>query len=115
VGALAAVLLGLAVVLPVGGSFVDPVIAMARPHAAAAGLLLVRHAGTDPLTVDTTELAGPELRAFWYDRLTRTTVDAGPVPRGEAVVLYPPDTGDGASHDWVLVVVDATRGLVPPA
>lgn len=64
------------------------------PALSSAGLLLVRRAGTDPLTIDTTHLGGP-------------------APRGYRVELFPPDTGDGGPHDGALVVVDATRGLVP--
>lgn len=78
-------------------------------------LLLVRHAGTKAITVDTTSLTGPALRGWWVDGITGETVDAGSVRRSRAVTLRPPDTGEGAAHDWTLVVVDATRGLVPPA
>jgi len=37
------------------------------------------------------------------------------VPRDPAVKLFPPDTGEQGPHDWTLVVVDATRALLPPA
>jgi hypothetical protein len=116
-GGTCAALLALAVVLPVAGPAVE---LGARPAGVAAppvagGLLLVRHAGTEPVTLDTTHLAGPALRAWWTDGIGDRTVDAGAVPRGPGVTLHPPDTGDGHRHDWTLVVVDATRGLVPPA
>jgi Putative collagen-binding domain of a collagenase len=112
-GGVCAMVLGLGAVLVSAG----PVPA-GRPALAArsaAGPLLVRHAGTTPLTVDTARLAGPALRAWWADARSGATVDAGSVPRGRAVVLHPPDTGDGTARDWTLVVVDATRGLAPPA
>ena len=80
-----------------------------------AGPLLVRHVGTEPVTLDTTRLVGPALRAWWIDGVGDRTVDGGTVQRGTAVTLFPPDTGDGGRHDWTLIVVDATRGLVPPA
>ena len=97
---------------PVGPPAADVVVDV---PAAAGRLLLVRHAGTRPVTVDTTRLTGPALRAWWVDAVGGTTVDAGSVPRGPAVALFPPDTGDGAAHDWTLVVVDAPRGLGAPA
>ena len=83
--------------------------------AMAGELLLIRHAGTAPVTVDTRGLAGPALRAWWVDGVTGESVDAGAVRRGRAVRLHPPETGDGALHDWTLVIFDATRGLLPPA
>ena len=81
----------------------------------AGRLLLVRHAGTGPVVVDTTTLTGPALRGWWVDAVTGETVDAGSVRRGRVIALHPPDTGDPGSRDWTLVIVDATRGLVPPA
>jgi hypothetical protein len=111
-GGLCAVLLAVGLVLPAAGAPVD----LPRlPAPSAAGLLLVRHAGTAPVTVDTTRLTGPALRAWWVDGVGDRTVDAGAVPREPAVKLFPPDTGDGSPHDWTLVIVDATRGLLPPA
>jgi hypothetical protein len=84
--------------------------------AATGRLLLVRHAGTAPVVVvDTTRLTGPALRGWWVDGVTGETVDVGSVPSGPAVALRPPDTGDAGVRDWTLVIVDATRGLVPPA
>ena len=77
--------------------------------------VLVKHAGTAPVTIDTTRLTGPALRGLWVDGMGGRTVDAGSVQRGAAVRLYPPDTGDTTPHDWTLVVLDATRGLLPPA
>jgi hypothetical protein len=82
---------------------------------AAGRLLLVRHAGTGPVVVDTTTLTGPALRGWWVDGVTGETVDAGAVRRGRVIALHPPDTGDAAARDWSLVIVDATRGLEPPA
>jgi hypothetical protein len=112
-GSLCAGLLTLVAVLPLAGSSAVALpTAVARPG--TGGLLLVRHAGTQPVTVDTTRLAGPALRAWWIDAFGDRSVDAGSVPRGPAVTLYPPDTGDGSPHDWTVVIVDATRGLVPP-
>ena len=122
-GAVLSAVLGLAVLpslIPGGlgsGSPVGPpaVDAILDVPAVAGRLLLVRHAGTGPVVVDTTGLTGPALRGWWVDGVTGETVDAGSVPRGPAVALHPPDTGDPGARDWTLVVVDATRGLVPPA
>ena len=112
-GGVCAMLLGLgALLISVGSAPTERPAGVAR---SAAGPLLVRHAGTTPVTVDTARLAGPALRAWWADARSGATVDAGSVPRGPAVVLHPPDTGDGTARDWTLVVVDATRGLAPPA
>jgi hypothetical protein len=119
-GAVLSVALGLAVLpslvpggpdigLPAAGAVLDGL-------AATGQLMLVRHVGTDPVVVvDTTVLAGPALRGWWADGVTGKSVDAGSVPRGPAVVLHPPDTGDAVARDWTLVIVDSTRGLVPPA
>jgi hypothetical protein len=116
-GSVLAAVLGLAVLpaLAPPGLPVRQAVDAAVSTAAAGRLLLVRHAGTAPVTVDTRGLAGPALRAWWVDGVTGETVDAGTVRRARAVRLHPPDTADGALHDWTLVVVDATRGLRPPA
>jgi hypothetical protein len=118
-GSILAALLGLALLptalplgLPVGPQAVDVV---ADISGAAGTLLVVRHGGTAPVTVDTTVLTGPALRGWWVDGTTGQNVDVGALTRGPAVTLHPPDTGDGAAHDWTLVIVDMTRGLVPPA
>jgi Putative collagen-binding domain of a collagenase len=111
-GGLCAAALALVAVLPASSAVGVPA-AVSRPG--AAGLLLVRHAGTAPVTIDTTKLAGPSLRAWWLDAYGDETVDGGPVRRASAVTLFPPDTGRGGPHDWTLLVVDATRGLTPPA
>ena len=122
-GAVLSVALGLAVLpslipgglgagLPLGVPVVDAILDV---PAVAGRLLLVRHAGTAPVVVDTTALTGPVLRGWWVDGVTGETVDAGSVPRGPAVALHPPDVGDADARDWTLVIVDATRGLVPPA
>src|SRR5690242_18123553 len=57
-------------------------------------LVAVRVDGEGPVTVDTTQLTGPKLRAWWFDGCGRT-IDAGSVPRDRAARLDPPDTGDG--------------------
>ena len=119
-GTVLAAVLGLAVVPslipggfgPVGPSPVDAIVDL---PAAVGRLLVVRHAGTDAVVVDTTSLTGPALRGWWVDGVTGETVDAGSIPRGPAVALNPPDTGDPGARDWTLVIVDTTRGLVPPA
>jgi hypothetical protein len=103
---------GLGAGLPLEVPVVDAILAV---PAVAGRLLLVRHAGTAPVVVDTTSLTGPVLRGWWVDGVTGETVDAGSVPRGPAVALHPPDVGDAGARDWTLVIVDATRGLVPPA
>jgi hypothetical protein len=111
-GGLCAAVLALAAVLPAAAS---STLGPAPAEPVGSSLLLVRHAGTEPVTVDTTRLTGPALRAYWTDAFGDRTVDAGSVQRDTAVELYPPDTGDGAAHDWTVLIVDATRGLVPPA
>ena len=117
-GSILAAMLGLAVLpaalphgLPVAPQAVDAVV----DHSGAAGtLLVVRHAGTAPDTVDTPVLTCPAVRGWWVDGATGENVDVGALSRGPAVTLHPPDTGDGGAHDWTLVIVDMTRGLVPP-
>ena len=118
-GSILAAMLGLAVLpaalplgLPVGRQAVDVVVDIAGT---AGTLLVIRHSGTAPVTVDTTVLTGPAVRGWWVDGTTGQNVDVGALTRGPAVTLHPPDTGDGAAHDWTLVIVDMTRGLVPPA
>ena len=115
-GSILAAMLGLAVLpaaLPLGLP-VGPQAAVADVSGVAGALLVVRHAGTAPVTVDTTVLTGPAVRGWWVDGTTGQNVDVGALSRGPAVTLHPPDTGDGAAHDWTLVIVDMTRGLVPP-
>lgn len=111
---LCAMLLAVGVVLTAAEPAARAAAGPLAAFASAAPLLLVRHAGTAPVVVDTARLTGPALRAWWVDGVSGVSVDAGSVPRGPAVELHPPDTGDGAPHDWTLVVVDATRGLTPP-
>jgi len=104
---------GLGAGLPIGSAAVDDIV---DASAATGRLLLVRHAGSAlVVVVDTTRLTGPALRGWWVDGVTGETVDVGSVPRGPAVALHPPDIGDADARDWTLVIVDATRGLVPPA
>ena len=117
-GSILAAMLGLAVLpaalplgLPVAPQAVDAVVDLSG---AAGTLLVVRHAGTAPVTVDTTVLTGPAVRGWWVDGATGENIDVGALSRGPAVTLHPPDTGDGVAHDWTLVIVDMTRGLVPP-
>ena len=113
-GSVLAAVLGLAVLPSLAPPGAPARLAVADVPAAVGELLVVRHAGTSPVTVDTRGLAGPVLRGWWVDGVTGESVDAGTVRRARAVRLHPPDTGDGALHDWTLVVVDATRGLRPP-
>jgi hypothetical protein len=115
-GAVLAAVLGLAV-LPslVPDELAMPAVDVVVDVPGAGRLLLVRHAGTGPVVVDTTTLTGPALRGWWVDGVTGETVDAGAVRRGQVIALHPPETGDTAARDWTLVIVDATRGLVPPA
>ena len=107
-GAVLSVALGLAVLpslipgglgagLPLGVPVVDAILDV---PAVAGRLLLVRHAGTAPVVVDTTALTGPVLRGWWVDGVTGETVDAGPsraarrsrcTPRTS--VTRPPATG----------------------
>ena len=118
-GSILAALLGLALLpaaLPLGLPVVPQAVDVVVDVSGAAGtLLVVRHGGTAPVTVDTTVLTGPAVRGWWVDGTTGANVDVGALTRGPAVTLHPPDTGDGAAHDWTLVIVDMTRGLVPPA
>jgi hypothetical protein len=121
-GAVMAAVLGLAVLpslIPPGltaGHPARPAVDAVVGSATASGeLLVVRHAGTASVTVDTTALTGPDVRGWWVDGVSGETVDVGSVKRGRAVTLHPPDVGDGAAHDWTLVLVDATRGILPPA
>jgi hypothetical protein len=117
-GSILAALLGLAVLpaaLPLGLPAAPLAVDVVDISGAAGTLLVVRHGGTAPVTVDTTVLTGPAVRGWWVDGTTGANVDVGALTRGPAVTLHPPDTGDGAAHDWTLVIVDMTRGLVPPA
>ena len=73
-GGILAALLGLAVLpaalplgLPVGRQAADVVVDI---PGAAGTLLVVRHAGTAPVTVDTTVLTGPAVRGWWVDGTT---------------------------------------------
>jgi hypothetical protein len=77
--------------------------------------LMVYTTEGEPFRVDTTVLPGPDLRAWWFDPRTGEAIDAGSVPRADAVEFFPPETGDGGEDlDWVLVVDDVTSGFGPP-
>ena len=44
----------------------------------------------------------------------RRASQTGRLAYGYMDTLFPPDTGDGAAHDWT-VVITVTGGLLPPA
>ena len=96
-GSILAAMLGLAVLpaalplgLPVAPQAVDAVVDLSG---AAGTLLVVRHAGTAPVTVDTTVLTGPAVRGWWVDGATGENVDVGDCP-GVRRHAPSPDTGE---------------------
>lgn len=65
--------------------------------------------------LNTTDLSGDALRAWWFDPRTGVPVDAGSAQRGVSTAFFPPVTGPAdAGQDWVLVVDDVDAGLAPP-
>jgi hypothetical protein len=103
-GSILAALLGLAVLpaaLPLGLPGPQAVDVVVDVSGAAGTLLVVRHGGTAPVTVDTTVLTGPAVRGWWVDGTTgaerrRRRADPGSrpsrfIPRTPATV--PPTTG----------------------
>jgi hypothetical protein len=77
--------------------------------------IMIYTAEGEPFRVDTTVLPGPDLKAWWFDPGTGIAIDAGSVPKAPSVDFFPPDMGEGdAGRDWVLVVIEAARGVGPP-
>src|SRR5688500_17602764 len=90
-GAVMAAVLGLAVLpslippgLTAGHPARPPVDAVVGRATASGELLVVRHAGTAPVTVDTTALTGPDVRGWWVDGVVGEQVVHGAVEEGRA-------------------------------
>jgi hypothetical protein len=66
-----------------------------------------------PVTLDLTRMAGPRVKAWWFDPRTGEAAAAGEWPRERRHEFRPPGTA-GRGHDWVLVLDDAGRGFPPP-
>ncbi len=115
VGGLAAVLAVAATLLVAPGTAAADPAPVAGLQVTDRVLLVVRVDGYGPVTVDTTRLAGPRLRAWWVDLCDGRTIDLGSVPRQPATKLFPPNTGDGVQRSWLLVIVDAAAVPVPLA
>jgi hypothetical protein len=83
------------------------------PAPAPAGqVVVVDPAGAPSFTLDTDAIPGRALRAWWLDRSTGTTVDAGSVRKADAVPFYVPLTGEETVRpDWVLLVGDPALNL----
>ncbi len=65
-----------------------------------------------PFTVDTTNLSGTTLAAWWYDPRTGQATAGGRFTHARTLRFTPPARGSGG--DWVLVLDDAARNFPPP-
>jgi hypothetical protein len=63
-----------------------------------------------PVTVDTRQLSGDRLRAWWYDPASGEATQIGVFPRRDEMTFSP----SGARPDWVLVLDDAAAGFGVP-
>ena len=65
---------------------------------------------TRPITLDFSQLAGPNVRARWYDPSAGLYSDiySGPIPAFGSVVLVPPVANTSGHDDWV-VTLDSTE------
>lgn len=57
-------------------------------------------------------IAGPSVRAWWFDPRTGDSAPIGLYPNAGERVFTPPDPGE--MRDWVLVLDDAARAYPPP-
>jgi hypothetical protein len=64
------------------------------------------------VTVDLTAIAGPQIRAWWYDPRNGQVQALGTMARNAAADFTAP--GRGREHDWVLVLDDAASDFAPP-
>ena len=74
------------------------------------GRLAIAYLPSDhPVVVDTGRMAGPRVRADWYDPTSgRYRAIAGsPLARGRRRTFTPPGKNQGGDHDWVLVLTAA--------
>jgi hypothetical protein len=62
--------------------------------------------------VDTSTIAAPQLRAWWYDPRNGTAQLAGEYSNEEQREFTPPASGEGS--DWVLVIDDAAQNFAAP-
>ena len=85
--------------LPVSDDTIWRIYSMTKPITSVAAMMLYEQGAlelTDPVA-----------------RFIPSFADVRVYSSGPA--LNPPDTGDAGARDWTLVIVEATRGLVPPA
>ena len=57
-------------------------------------------------------IAGPTVRAWWFDPRTGKATSIGEFPNRGQRDFLPPSPGEAL--DWVLVLDDAARGFLPP-
>jgi hypothetical protein len=65
-----------------------------------------------PFTVRMSKIAGPTVRAWWFNPRTGAAMAVGTFPNTGERTFTPPDPGE--MIDWVLVLDDASRGFPPP-
>jgi hypothetical protein len=66
-----------------------------------------------PVAVDLAKLAGPKLKAWWFDPRTGKAAAIGQFEAKKPTSFDPPGT-PGRDNDWVLVLDDASKGYPPP-
>jgi hypothetical protein len=65
-----------------------------------------------PFTVHLDAVAGPKIKAWWFNPRTGKATAAGEYPNTGTHEFTPPDAGEAL--DWVLVLDDASRGYAAP-
>ena len=74
------------------------------------GRLAIAYLPTDhPVVVDMRRMAGPRVRADWYDPTSGRyrTIAGSPLARGARLTFTPPGKNQGGKEDWVLVLTAA--------
>jgi len=66
----------------------------------------------EPFTLQTNNLSGKKLVAWWYDPRTGKAKRSGSFARTKIGKFTPPSSGIG--NDWVLVLDDAAKKFPPP-
>lgn len=67
-----------------------------------------------PVRIDLTKLAGPAVKAWWFDPREGGANPAGDFKNTATQEFIPPAPKAGEADDWVLVLDDASRNFPPP-
>lgn len=83
-----------------------------NPGADDASWLMAYLPDSGSVTIRTGRVAGEQLRGWWFDPCSGTTVPLGLMPNRPSLSFEPPPRETG--RDWVLVLDDASQGYPAP-